>query len=74
MTFIGKIANGTVVLPPGVSLPEGTEVRVEPVVPARANTRHDRATALRKLAAAMPELPADLAKNHDHYIYGTPRR
>ena len=74
MTFIGKIANGTIVLPPELHLPEGTEVRVEPIVPSLAKSRRERAAILRQLAAAAPELPADLAKNHDHYLYGTPRR
>jgi hypothetical protein len=74
MTFITKIANGAIVLPPEVHLPDGTEVRVEPIVSSAAKSRRERAATLRKLAAAMPELPADLAKNHDHYIYATPRR
>jgi hypothetical protein len=57
-----------------VHLPEGTEVRVEPVAPSVAKSRRERATMLRELAATMPELPDELAKNHDHYLYGTPRR
>jgi hypothetical protein len=35
MTFIGKVSHGTVVLPPGVHLPEGAEVEVRPVEPSR---------------------------------------
>ena len=74
MTFIGKITNGAIVVPPEAHLPDGTEVRVEPVAPSAAKSRRERAAALRKLAAALPELPTDLAKNHDHYLYGTPKR
>jgi hypothetical protein len=33
MSYWGKVSKGTVVLPPGANLPEGTEVRVEPVAP-----------------------------------------
>jgi hypothetical protein len=31
MTFIGKVSNGTVVLPPNTPLAEGEEVEVRPV-------------------------------------------
>lgn len=37
-------------------------------------------TALQKLAAALrqlpddPDAPTDLAAQHDHYLYGTPKR
>jgi len=74
MTFVGKISNGAVLLPPEVHLPEGTEVRVEAIVPLSAKSRRERSDEFRKLAAALPALPADLAQNHDHYLYGTPRR
>jgi hypothetical protein len=37
MTFIGKVSNGTVVLPPEAHLPEGAEVEVR-TVEARQET------------------------------------
>lgn len=74
MTFVGKISNGAVLLPPGTHLAEGTEVRIEPIAPPPSPERKARVSALRKLAASLDGLPADLAKNHDHYISGTPRR
>ncbi len=74
MICVGKISNGAVLLPPGTHFAEGTEVRVEPVVPPAAADRKARVAALRQLAASLDGLPADLAKNHDHYISGTPRR
>lgn len=29
---------------------------------------------LQKYAGTMPELPEDMSVNHDHYLYGTPKR
>jgi hypothetical protein len=34
MTYRGQVKNGVVVLEPNASLPEGTEVQVQPVGPA----------------------------------------
>jgi hypothetical protein len=31
-------------------------------------------TGLLKFAGCMPDMPADFAEQHDHYIHGTPRR
>lgn len=72
MTYIGKVHNGTVVLPPDAALPEGAAVAVEPLLPA--GPRETRVRAVREIAAKLTNLPADLAKNHDHYLAGTPRK
>lgn len=72
MTYIGKVHNGTVVLPPGTALPEGAAVAVEPL--PLAGGREARVRAVREIAAALENLPADLAKNHAHYLAGTPRK
>lgn len=74
MTFIGKVSNGSVLLPPGIHLADGTEVQINPIAPPLAPDRKARVAALRQLVASLDDLPADLAKNHDHYISGTPRR
>lgn len=71
MIVVGKVSKGTVILPPDAHLPEGAEVEVRPVA---AGSRHERVDKLRQLAGAVEGLPADLAKNHDHYLYGTPRK
>jgi hypothetical protein len=70
MTFIGKVTNGAVVLPPGANLPEGTEVRIEPLDPANRNLAERYAG----LIGVADDLPADLAKNLDHYVHGAPKR
>ncbi|MDO8542604.1 MAG: hypothetical protein Q7S40_19360 [Opitutaceae bacterium] len=66
MILVGKVSKGTVILPPGADLPEGTEVRIEPLTSA-ASSRRERVAALRKLAASVEGLPADLARDHDHF-------
>ena len=67
MSILGHVQNGVVVLDGGMSLPDGTAVRVEPLQPA------DKATGLQKQllgwAGKGVELPADLARRHDHYLH-----
>jgi len=71
MSFTGKIQNGVVVLPPEVSLPEGTEVRVETVESAE----HDPfVQAALKLAKPRPHWPKDYALNHGHYVSREPQK
>jgi hypothetical protein len=78
MTYRGTVRRGVVVLEPGAALPEGTDVTVtatglstvDQPPPASAQTLGAR---LMKYAGAVKGLPSDLARNHDHYIHGTPR-
>jgi len=71
MTYRGKVKGGVVVLEPGTRLDEGAEVVVEPV---------EAADDLERLRKGLLELagtvsgPPDLARNHDHYIHGTPKK
>lgn len=71
MILEGTIRNGSVVLDQAPVFPEGT--RVEVVV---KQTRQDTPTFLDLLefAGCMPDMPADFAAEHDHYIHGTPKR
>ena len=73
MILFGKVSKGTVILPPEAHLPDGTEVKVEPVALPKT-TRDRRVAALREIAAGLHALPGDLARNHDHYLSGTPRK
>jgi hypothetical protein len=68
-----------VVLDEGVALPEGTPVQVEPLAPSEAppaNASADFAQFLDELEAeaGLFEGPADFAAEHDHYLYGAPKR
>ena len=75
MTYQGRVSNGVVVLENGATLPDGTVVRVEAVVsPQGAEAQSSWADELLELAGSAQGLPSDLARNHDHYLYGTPKR
>jgi hypothetical protein len=72
MTYRGYVKDGKVILKEGAFLADGTEVRVEPVEESRdARSLKD---GLLKLSGVLKGFPSDLARNHDHYIHGTPRK
>src|SRR5262245_58938828 len=75
MSYPGIVQNGVIVLDGGAVLPDGTPVRVEPVH-GDSNPPADQAwqDELLKLAGTATGLPSDLARNHDHYLYGTPKK
>jgi hypothetical protein len=76
MTYRGVVKNGVVVLAETAELPEGTEVRVEPIV------RGDRLPGtlprlveqFSDVIEAVPDLPRDMAEHHDHYLHGAPKQ
>jgi len=70
MSLAGHVENGVVVFDEPVSLPEGTPVRVEPVSEPPPKTLAER---FKNVIGAGVNLPDDLAKNHDHYLHGTPK-
>jgi len=75
LTLHGHVVGGVIVLEPPVTLPEGAQVRVSVVQPATlpAGELPPLAEKLLKYAGKAQGLPADMARNHDHYIHGTPR-
>ena len=75
MSYTGVMKGGVVVLPPGVRLPEGAQVEVTMTAPPGA-ARSDGPVydALAEFVGAFDGLPADLARNHDHYLHGASRR
>lgn len=79
MVVRGQVKNGVVVLEPGIALPEGVPVRVEIAFAKGAEAALDEdgrtlGEKLLKYAGKAVGLPPDAARNHDHYLYGTPRR
>src|SRR5882724_2605195 len=80
MSHIGRVVNGVVILPPGILLPEGAEVKVEPVQTGSANDAFTDAVEqiLRRdpdaNADAATDLPNDLAVNLDYYLHGHVRK
>jgi hypothetical protein len=71
MTLAGIVHNGVIVLDPPAQLPEGTRVQVVVQEVGKKPTLRER---LLKLAGTVDDLPVDMARNHDHYIHGAPRR
>lgn len=72
MSVTGKIKNGVIILPPGIKLPEGAEVKVEMLTPAAENDPFLQAVL--KLARPRPHWPKDYALNHAHYVKGHPKK
>jgi hypothetical protein len=71
MSYKGKVKNGVVVLPPDARLPEGEDVEVTPLGKPAAD---DFTDTLVRISKQVSGLPRDLAEQHDHYLYGTPKR
>jgi hypothetical protein len=74
MFLEGTIHEGAIVLEHG-EFPEGARVEVSVIDPTPdEETAQPTLTFLLKYAGCMPDLPADFAEQHDHYIHGTPKR
>ena len=77
MTLHGQVRGGVIVFDPPVALPEGAEVQVQVIQspaeapPTELPSLYER---LKPFVGAAKGLPADLAEQHDHYLYGTPKR
>jgi hypothetical protein len=79
MTYKGHVENGVVVLDAPAGLKEGDRVSVRLVRPRsgprrrgeRQPTLYDE---LEPIIGKAKGLPADAARNHDHYLYGLPRK
>jgi hypothetical protein len=80
MTCRGKVKGGVVVLENPALLPEGTSVEVRPIKDGNTlQTRDDQGLqelrqALLRWAGKATGLPADMARNHDHYLHGRPKK
>ena len=72
MSFKGTVKNGVVVLPPGVSLADGTQVEV--VATESAAGQDPFTQAVSKVAKPRPHWPKDYSRNLDHYLYGGPKK
>lgn len=72
MSLRGRVKNGVIVIDSPTSLPEGAEVDVL-VLSAGGDvpTLYER---LKDVIGSIDDLPADASINHDHYLYGTPKK
>lgn len=64
--------DGKVLVPDGpVELPIGEPLRLQVEL---STVKHPRFADLLSFGVDCPELPADLAEQHDHYLYGMPKK
>jgi hypothetical protein len=73
VTLKGTVRNGVIVPDEVGQLPEGLRVRIL-VEPLTEETPRTARELLMKFSGCMTGLPSDMARNHDHYIHGTPKR
>jgi hypothetical protein len=71
MELEGVVHDGVIVPDDATALPEGTRVRITPAPLDKPKPFGER---FAQFKGAVPGLPADLAKQHDHYRLGTPKR
>ncbi len=79
MRHRGRVHNGVVMLDEPAALPEGTVVSVQAVSKAKraSDELEQRPTLYERLKPIIGKakgLPADFSVNHDHYLYGTPKK
>ncbi len=74
MTYRGKVQGGVIVLQNQAALPQGSSVTVKPVVHPPLTKIGGLGPRLMRFAGRATGLPPDAARNHDHYLYGTPKR
>ena len=76
MVYLGKVRNGVVVLENGTGLPDGTDVRVEPFSRDESAVVEGPTLAeqFADVIGTVPDLPSDMAAQHDHYLHGAPKR
>jgi len=84
MTVRGKIKKGKVILDKPEAFPEGTEVEVRPAKKGKSTAEPGRpkekirprplSERLANVIGKATGLPPDASINHDHYLYGTPKK
>ncbi len=74
MTCRGVVNKGVVVLDAGAKLPDGAIVEVVVLPNRKEATPPTLYDTLADVVGIAEGLPAELAENHDHYLYGTPRK
>jgi len=71
MELEGVVHNGVIVPDNATVLPERTRVRI---IPAPVEQPKPFGERFAQFKGAVPDLPADLAAQHEHYRLGTPKR
>ena len=71
MEIEGVVHNGVIVPDDVTALAEGARVRISPAPAEEPRSFGER---FAQFKGAVPDLPADLAEQHEHYRLGTPKR
>jgi hypothetical protein len=74
MVLEGTVQNGVIVVDSPEPLADGTKFKVLIETPGGLGRKPTLKERLLKLAGTVDDLPPDMARNHDHYIHGTPKR
>jgi hypothetical protein len=79
MAYKGHVRNGVVVLDEPAELEDGEEVSVRPLRDRGAAATEERQIPtlyerLKNIIGKAKGLPPDLARNHDHYLHGRPKK
>lgn len=78
MSFTGHVQNGQVVLDEPLPFEDGAIVEIAVVTPIPSATKPvEQLTHFeryRDFIGSIPDLPSDMAEQHDHYIHGTPKK
>lgn len=74
MTYKGHIENGVAVLDEPVSLQDGTPVLIEIATENQTKPNKPLSERLKPIIGKAAGLPEDAAVNHDHYLYGSPKK
>ena len=77
MTYKGHVEKGMIVLDEPIPLEEGLRVLVD-FAPPETETRTQKSASFKERYATVigkaEGLPEDAAENHDHYLYGVPKK
>ena len=77
MTYKGHVQNGAIVLDEPTCLPEGAPVKIELAEKLSVDGGKSGLSFGERYAEVLGKassLPEDAAENHDHYLYGVPKR
>ena len=79
MTYRGKVKNGIVILDKPGMLPDGAVVSVRPLAAARPKAKSAKKPKslyehYKHCIGIVKGMPDDFSINHDHYLYGAPKR
>lgn len=76
MSITATVEHGVIKLPAGLDLADGTEVTIETKEPIGREKSSNQSFGERysEFIGCVRSGVGDLADNHDHYLYGAPRR